>query len=413
MKKVSVIHLERGMYVAELDRPWIETGFREPFVLQGFTIESEKDLQSVKTACRYVYIDPSRGRDTKFHIEEVKDPSRWSDTSAENLLSADLPPPAYEDRVKAEDEREVAREIMRDTGKVFKTLLKRTRAGRSIDIQIVRQTVTKLVGSIVRNPDAMMWLIKMKHRDRYSYAHSMTVCVLALAVGRHLGIPQSQLNILGAAALLQDVGRTKLPETLVTKPGKYSQREYELSKMHVAASVDLLREKTEASEALLDIVMEHHERFDGSGYPKELKGNTIGLLSTISGIVDTYAAMTSARPYRPAMTSFEALMSLYDMRSKQFPAAMVEHFIQCIGIFSIGSFVLLDTHEVGIVVARNRIKQLTPRVMIVLDSEGNRSNKPITVDLAKQHLEEGGELRQIVKVVNPKDYDLDPREFFV
>ena len=105
-------------------------------------------------------------------------------------------------------------------------------------------------------------------------------------------------------------------------------------------------------------------------------------------------------------------MRMYEMRNKQFPAAIVEHFIQCIGIFSIGSFVLLDTHEVGVIVARNRIKQLTPRVMIVLDPEGKRARNLITVDLANQLLEEGRELRQIVKVVNPEDYDLDPAEFF-
>ena len=412
MKKVSVVHLERGMYVAKLDRPWTETGFREPFVLQGFTIESDKDLQIVKSACRFVYIDPSRGRDTKFHIDDVKDSSLWSDTTAENLLSADLPPPAYEDRIKAEDEQKVAREIKQDTGKVFTTLLKRTEAGRSINIEIVRKTVTKLVESVIRNPDALIWLTKMKHGDSYSYTHSMTICVLALAVGRHLGIPQSQLNVLGTAALLQDVGKTRLPALMVKKPSKYTEQEYELSKMHVGASVGLLRDKTGASEAVLDIVAEHHERFDGSGYPRGLRGNTIGMLSTISGMVDTYAAMTSLRPYRTTMTSFESLMRMYDMRNKQFPAAIVEHFIQCIGIFSIGSFVQLDTHEVGIIVARNRIKQLTPRVMIVLDSEGNRAKNLITIDLAKQQLEEGRELRQIVKVVNPEDYNLDPAEFF-
>ena len=412
MKQVSVVHLERGMYVAMLDRPWTETGFREPFVLQGFTINSDKDLQTVKSACRFVYIDPTRGRDTKFQIDEVNDSSRWSDTTAENLLSADLPPPAYEDRSKAEDEQKVAREIRQDTGEVFNTLIKRTEAGRTINIEIVRKTVIKLVESVIRNPDALIWLTKMKHGDSYSYTHSMTICVLALAVGRHLGIPQSQLNVLGTAALLQDVGRTKLPALLVKTPSKYTEHEYELSKMHVGASVGLLRDKTGASDAVLEIEAEHHERFDGSGYPRGIEGKYIGMLSTISGMVDTYAAMTSLRPYRTTMTSFEALMRMYDMRNKQFPAAIVEHFIQCIGIFSIGSFVLLDTHEVGVIVARNRIKQLTPRVMIVLDPEGKRARNLITVDLANQLLEEGRELRQIVKVVNPEDYDLDPAEFF-
>ncbi|MDH3689510.1 MAG: HD-GYP domain-containing protein [Gammaproteobacteria bacterium] len=411
-KKISVIHLAHGMYVMELDRPWTETGFKPPFELQGFNVKNEQEVDAVKAISRYVYIDPTQGADCAFGIEEAQDNSAWSDEDPENLLAADLPPPKYEDQATAEKEREPAREVMRDAGRTFRSLLKRTRAGKSIDTEVVKKAVTKLVESVVRNPDAMMWLLKMKHRDRYSYTHSMTVCVLSLIVGRHLGIPQHELNRLGTAVMLQDVGRTALPEALVTKSGEYSEREFELSKMHVEASVKMLKEKTSAPEEIIEIVRSHHERFDGSGYPRGLEGHQISLLATIAGMVDSYAAMTSNRPYREAMTSFDALMVLYEVRNKQFAAAMVEHFIQCIGIFSIGSFVLLNTDEVAIVVARNRIKQLTPRIMIIIDPEGNRI-KPETVDLSTQQLDGDAPIRQIMKVVDPEDYDLDPAEFFV
>lgn len=408
-KRISVIHVANGMYICGLDRPWTETGFKPPFELQGFHIQNDEEIDAVKAICRYVYIDPTQGADCRFEIPE--DESTWDDDEPGNLLAADLPPPKYEDQATAEEEREAAREVMRDAGQVFNSLLKRTRAGKSIDTEAVKKTVSNLVQSVVRNPDAMMWLLKMKHRDRYSYAHSMTVCVLALTMGRHLGIPQYELNRLGIATMLQDVGRTALPKSLVNKSGEYSEREFELSKVHVEASVAMLREKTTAPDEVIEIVHTHHERFDGSGYPQGLEGHQIGLLSTVAGIADTYAAMTSTRPYREAVTSFTSLMALYEIRNKKFPAAVVEHFIQCIGIFSIGSFVLLNTEEVGIVVARNRIKQLTPRVMLVLDPEGNRIEKLETIDLAEQE-EEDDNMRMISMVVDPEDYDLDPSEFF-
>ena len=164
---------------------------------------------------------------------------------------------------------------------------------------------------------------------------------------------------------------------------------------------------------VIQIIHCHHERYDGSGYPQKLSENDIPLLATIAGLVDCYQAGTSARPYRKAKTSFAMLMELYGERDRGFPGAVIEQFIQCIGIFPIGSFVQLNTREVGVVVQRNQIQQLKPRVMILISPKGKRIPKPETIDLSAQYLEEGQTPRGIVQVVDPAKYKLDPGEFFV
>jgi len=410
-KKVATAHLTVGMYVVELDRPWSEAPFTMPFHLQGFLIRDLDELQRVQKVCRHVYIDPRLGKDAKYFVPETDGPGGGFGEGLPPISAANRIDPRYRDAHGVAEELPAAREVLIDTKRLYNKVLENVQAGTEFDIVAVRQVVGSLVDSVVRNPDALAWLTRLKERDEYSYDHSIEVCILALTFGRHLGLSQEDLQSLGTAALLQDIGKLNVPTDLLEKSEPLSEIELKIVHKHVRHSVDILRGKL--GSAILEIVANHHERFDGSGYPRGLKGDEINLLSTICGIVDTYNAMINPRPYRPARTSFDALSEIYGQRYSGFPGAIVEHFIHCVGIFPIGTFVAMNTGDVGIVVGRNRLKQLKPQVMLVLDPGGRRIESPQTIDLNKQELRSDAVPWRVARVVDPADYQIDAAEYFV
>ncbi|MDH3379128.1 MAG: HD-GYP domain-containing protein [Gammaproteobacteria bacterium] len=436
-EKLLVKELKLGMYVVGLDRPWSEMPFESPFELQGFTVRSAEEIAKVKKYCSYVYVDrelEERPGEKKKVIRSAMSPVATPINSGPAMLGstdvsgaaanvrvdktplvfhAKLEEPVYHDQQTVEEELRSAREILSDTKEVYEKVINDIRSGRKIDASAVKNNVDTLVESVIRNPDAATWLVRLKRRDDYTYSHSMEVCVLALAVGRFLGLPTSDLRSLGAGALLQDVGKIHLPRELLSKTGDLNERERVMIETHVDASLGMLKGSGGFALEVLEIVHLHHERYDGNGYPRKLKGNEINMLGTIAGMADVYSAVTNHRPYRNAITSFEALMYLYENRQKLFSTAMVENLIQSVGIFPVGSFVLLNTGQIGVVVARHRVHQLKPRVMVLLDSEGHRIDRAHTVDLSLQTADPENESAWcITKVVDPKQFGLDRTQFF-
>lgn len=407
---VDVRDLKLGMYVVDLDRPWMDMPFEPPFELQGFTIRSDSDISTIKRYCNFVYIDPELSTPVSRISPRRQGPGLRVHPAT---FYADMPEPHYKDIHSVEKELPLAQEIVTDADGVYNKVVEDIRSGARFDAQAVRESVTSLVDSVLRNPDAAQWLMQLKHRDAYTYLHSMEVCVLSLALGRHIGLPRSDLATLGMAALLQDIGKLRVPESLLNKRDPLLLWERDALRKHVQDSLAMLRDNGGVHDPVIEVVAQHHERFNGSGYPHGLRGTQVSPMGYIAGICDTYQAMTTERPYRGALTSFDALMRLYEARDQDFPAALTEHFIQSVGIFSVGSFVMLNSGEVGVVVERHRIHQLKPRVLLLLDRDGNPLEGPETIDLASDDRDERGHIRRISRVVDPADYGLDRREFFV
>jgi HD-GYP domain-containing protein (c-di-GMP phosphodiesterase class II) len=189
--------------------------------------------------------------------------------------------------------------------------------------------------------------------------------------------------LLGYLGLLQDVGKVKLPTPLIEKPGRLTQIEYQIAQKHVEHSAEILGSTPGLPPRLAQLAMLHHERLDGSGYPRRLKGDDIGLIGSIAGIVDTFDALTARRSYAAPISPSEALKTLYRARGTAFDTYLVEQFIRCIGIFPLGSVVELNAGEVGIVVAQNRAKRLQPRVMVVQDAAGNPIRPQKLIDISR------------------------------
>lgn len=471
-QKVPVDKLQIGMYVAALDRDWSDVPFKPPFELQAFTISSDADIAEVKKHCEYVHVDltlssHAKGKTVATEALELQSvpgspavsasssASAKQDSSAQldsgesrarilyreqrydgdggtapvnaelhdngTTVSEEVTPVeassagdvVYPDLVPVEVEIETAREIIGDTEAVFKRVAKDIKDGEKIDTAAVKKNVETLVQSVVRNPDALSWLTRLKQQDGYTYSHAMAVCVLALTIGRHLGLPVNAMHDLGVGALLQDVGKLRIPTELLEKVNDLNESERFTISRHVDLSLNLLESSPDFPPTAIDIVKHHHERFDGTGYPEGLQGDSISPFAVIAGMADTYEAMTNRRPYRPALNSYEALGELYQMRDKLFPKAMVENLINCVGVFPVGSFVELNTLHIGVVIGRNQVKQLKPKVMVLLDPDGRKLPTSPTVDLAAQKLGDPSIPSRILRVVDPKDYGVDPRDFFV
>jgi putative nucleotidyltransferase with HDIG domain len=405
-KKIDVADLRLGMYVEDLDRPWIET----PFLLQGLHLRTAKDIDQIQRLCQHVYVDTDRCFDfesPEARAQEVPVLQNAKPSSkAKSLPEAQA---VYDDRVSFEEEAQTASELHHQVKSLLDDMEHDIRAGRSIDTDSARQVVSQLVESVVRNPDALMWHTQLKRKDQYTALHSLNVCIFALAFGRRLGFPVETLNELGLGALLHDAGKLRIPVEILNKPGKLTAAEMDLMRHHTQYGVEVLRQAKGLSEVVIDVAYSHHERADGSGYPRGLPLEKISPLARLVSIVDYYDAMTSDRVYRHGVSSPKVTKLLYETRGRLFEAHLIEEFIQCLGIFPVGSLVELQSGEVGIVVSVNGRWHLRPKLVLVRDAH-KRPYQPLHVlDLSKLGNAAGS--HQILHVLDPGSFGVDVRDY--
>ena len=353
-KKVHVSELQVGMYVSKLDRDWLET----PFLMQGFTISSRQDIDTIAQYCEYVWIDAL----TQTYVSESERQTIEPQDKGRKRTT-------YVNQVSASLEHQQAFGIHRDAKRITKNLLDEARLGASINTQEAKETVNECVKSIMRNPDALMWMSKIRHEDEYTAEHCLNVCVLAIAFGRHLGMEEADLHKIGFCGLLHDVGKMKVPVEVLNKPSGLSEKEFKVMKAHTIHGRNLLMSSTRpgAYQGAVDVAYSHHERIDGSGYPRKLSAAGISQFSRIIGVVDAYDAMTTKRCYDTARPSTDALKELYRCRGTHFDAYYTEQFIEMVGLYPPGSIVELVNGQLGIVFDTNKQYRHLPKVLIVRD----------------------------------------------
>jgi putative nucleotidyltransferase with HDIG domain len=418
-KKVAVRDLKIGMYVSGLDRPWIET----PFLFQGFPIQTEKELAELRRHCQYVYVDTEqevRLKPRKKTTETASKPLQFEEDEHDKRLKQEilakfavghLHTPRYLDKTTLEEELPQARLIEVETKNVIYSIMDDVRLGHSIDTAAAKKVVSDMVESIIRNPDALVCLNQLKDKDEYTALHSLRVCILALAFGRHLEFSIDELNVLGVGALLHDIGKMKVPNEILNKPGKLTEREFELMKSHVPRGVEILEQTKGIFGASIEVARSHHERFDGSGYATGLKGDQIGFYGQIGAIVDCYDAITSDRAYHTGLSAHDSLRKLYEWRHKDFHPLLIEQFIQCMGIYPIGSVVEMSTGSIGVVVSVNRLRRLKPRVALVLDSEKRPFTPTKIIDLMSQPADSHGKAVEIRVVLPAGTFGINPADY--
>ncbi len=379
-RKISVDHIQVGMFVSKLDRPWLDT----PFLLQGFLIESQEDIVALRKHCRHVYIDllrsDDRYREFDAYLEEaeVDDPP---EASLEQIVAPEWHLEEYVSEVAFEEELPRAKELYLQAEEIFGKFFRDLSRGGKPELSEVNDLVHSMTESVIRNPDALLLLARIRRKSEYAYSHAMNVSICSLAFGRHLGYPSPSLQQLGLGGLMLDVGKVRVSEKLLSRPGKLSELEYESVKRHVEYGAALLRENREITQLAFDMIAYHHEREDGSGYPKGLRGASIPVSAKMAAIADCFDALTSERPYARSYSPFEALQVLFEWGRQTLHGDLVEQFIQCLGIYPVGGLVELNSGEIGLVVAHNRTRRLKPRVLLLLDDEKRPYRNPIMLDL--------------------------------
>jgi putative nucleotidyltransferase with HDIG domain len=256
--------------------------------------------------------------------------------------------------------------------------------------------------------------MRIRRKGGYLHSHSIASSVWATALGREIGLDRDAMRVVALGSMLLDVGKTRIPESILGKPGKLDEREREEMRRHVDYGLALVREAGRVDERVLEMIANHHERHDGSGYPRGLEGADIPVYGRIAGIVDTYDAMITSRPYASTQSSYGALRQLRSLAGTQFQPELVDQFTQAIGMFPTGTLVLLNTGEVGVVTAQSRIRRLRPEVMVILGPGKEPLAEYRVVDLNKVSATADDQSSLwIEQGLEPGAFGVDPAEYYL
>jgi len=393
--EVPVYQLEPGMYIAHLDRPWLGS----PFMVQGFYVHTQADITEVAEVCKHVFVDPRRHTRGNF----VRNAVNGAPASQKN---SDVTISLRRDFVAAECDYDIATNAVRDA------FIRLRETGR-INMRSVADSINPLIDHVVHRKEAMVALVRMKKKDDYLYNHSISVAVLGAMIGHQIGMPTQDLENLTLGCALMDVGKVKLPDEMLSSSAPLSREQQDTMRKHVQFGVALLARENKVDPMVESVLLHHHERWDGSGYPNGKLANEIPLVARIAGLVDTYDAMTTVRPYAPTRSSFETVQELIDQKDIKFPGVLIEQFVQAVGLFPTGSVVLLSTGEVGIVVAQNPARRLKPKVCIVLDENKQKRTEFVTIDLCKYTRSDGTTQVWITQELPAGAYGIDAETLYL
>lgn len=400
LKKISVERLRAGMYVHELCADWMS----HPFWRSQFLLKTREEVQRVReSGIREVYIDTAKGLDDA----EARSASEVRDEVEREMLAAVVAEPKPIVRASLEDELGRARLVHAQAHQVVRGMMQDVRLGRAITLDNVEPVIEAVTGSILRNGSALLGLVGIKNKDDYTFLHSVSVCTLMIAFGRTLGLEGEDLRQAGIGGLLHDVGKMKVPDEVLNKPGRLTDAEFALIRRHPGDGHAILLETPGVGPVPLDITLHHHERIDGSGYPKKLAGEEISTMARMAAIVDVYDAITADRCYHTGMAPTEALRKMWEWSSAHFDQRLLQGFMRCIGIYPVGSLVLLESGRLGVVIEQNEKSVLTPVVRIFFSTRSNGYIIPENIDLARSP----GSNDRIVSGESPDKWRVDPVKF--
>lgn len=388
-KRIRVDDLQVGMYCADVysaDGVLILAAHIPVSNLEQISIFKRLGVSTVE-------IDLSMGKDL-FPVKQASPPP-----PAAAIVSAvsDVPYAA---------ELPVAKSIYRKTIHSVQHAIKSIRLGKAYSTHQIETTIKDVVESVLRNSDALMNICQIRGYNDYVYEHSVNVTILACALCHILGYEKDALIEAGMGTFLHDIGMIWIPETIVNKPEKLTEAESMVIRRHPEYGLDILKDRKGISILSKTIVVQHHERLNGKGYPRGLKGTAIHELGSVAGIADAYDAMTSNRSHRPALTPQQALAFLYSVSDREFPKKITEHFVKLLGVYPVGSFVRLLSGEMGIVIRVRKEKMLSPDVLVLFDAKRKKLNSPVEYQLSQMTQGSGNNRFTIDKSLDPYEFGI-------
>ena len=386
------------MHVHDLDCGWLQ----HPFFRSRFTITDTAMIDKVQeTNIQHLVIDTEKGADCvgEAVVDEV------GVTLQENIAKTSGRKAGDGKKVSATDEIDNARAIYNEATGVIHHLLEDVRLGKQVELEYIEPITEKIVNSVFRNKDALISLTRIKDRDQYTFMHSVSVSGLMASFALDRGMERERIKQVVLGGLLHDVGKMKVPLEILNKPDKLTDDEFKIMKGHAQLSIDLLANTPGLTADALDVAAMHHERFDGTGYPKGLKGDEISEVGQMSAIVDVYDALTSVRCYKDAWEPSFTLKKLLEWSGSHFSKELVSSYIRCLGIYPVGSLVQLQSGLVGIVREQNENYLLRPDVRIIYNSRFEKYVQVKDIQLRKMSQE------NIVEAISPEKYNIDLAAF--
>ena len=376
IKQIRTDQLKPGMYIHDLNCGWLD----HPFVANTFQVRDQETVDKIANlGIRELYIDTLKGAD----VWEAR-PQTEVNADLERRL-AEIAQKRAEKPVVVElkDETARARRLHVEAQKIARLVLDDVRFGQKIQVDRIEPLAENMVESVFRNQDALLPLARLKNLDDYTFEHSVGVSALLIAFGRSMKLSKDVIKEIALGGLLLDIGKANIPDAILKKPGKLTDDEFARMQSHVVEGLKLLNQVPGISEIALQMVSEHHERFDGTGYPNKLAGKQISLYGQMAAIVDVYDAITSDKVYCRGMPPTQALKKLLEWSKHHFDPQLVQGFIRAIGIYPTGTLVRLESNRMGVVVEQNEGNLLEPVVRVFYHAAQQYYIPPEIVDLSK------------------------------
>lgn len=383
LKKIDAKELKLGMYLARVGDKW----FDSPFWRSSFTLTDERDIQTIlNNGFPAVWIDISKGTDIGRSSESQNDvvkPAAEITSRIETFVFGDpLPVAPNEPRPAPLDtERARAAAICNTARRAMTEMFQELRMGKAVNAEKMLPVVDEISQSVLRNSDALIGLVRLKTKNDYTYMHSVAVCALMVALARQLGMSDSEVRDAGLAGLLHDVGKMAVPNAILDKPGSLTEEEFQIIKSHPARGHRILSEGSGVPSTVLDVVLHHHEKMDGSGYPHSLSNDQISRFARMGAICDVYDALTSNRPYKEGWCPTDAIRKMVSWKG-HFDSFLLQAFVKSVGIYPVGTLVRLESGRLGVVLQQLEKSLLQPRVKVFYSTKSMTYLSPEIVDLS-------------------------------
>ena len=377
LKRIRVDQIILGMHIKEFCGSWME----HPFWRSGFVLKDPKDLERIlASSIQEVWIDSDKGLDVPVGQTAVSEAQ--SDAQVEQELQQVAQAQRSTEPVRVAAELERAALICRESKRAVVSMFQEARMGKTVDAAGAQRLVEEISDSVTRNASALISLARLKNADDYTYMHSVAVCAMMIALGRQLGLDEAQIRSVGLAGLLHDLGKAAMPMQVLNKPGKLTDAEFGIMKSHPAEGHKMLMAMGNVDPVALDVCLHHHEKTDGSGYPKGLKDEQISLYAKMGAVCDVYDAITSNRPYKSGWDPAESLRKMAEWANGHFDQKVFQAFVKSLGIYPIGSLVRLASGRLAVVVEQSSKSLTTPMVKVFFSTKSNMRIPPEVIDLS-------------------------------